>query len=209
MLLRFWRRKLFALMAKLFFYFFLFSPGKPDSEFSLMGGKGQVTNQTATTKKKQQPNIWNSPYPIFKGWKTEMDHYPSIPQRLICGEGGARAEAFAGKVWERPSVNIVLAAFPLLLQIGRLGVVCAAGKACFKPLCADILLKWDTSAPGKMALWDKALWYIAYSLNVILQRKKKIKQMLIVRLYFMYIFLSKAFNLIQCIWTHMTAVYPS
>jgi len=39
-------------MAKLFFYFFLFSLGKPDSEFSLMGGKGQVTNQTATTTKK-------------------------------------------------------------------------------------------------------------------------------------------------------------
>lgn len=31
------------------------------------------------------------------------------------------------------------------------------------------------------------------------RKKKKIKQMLIVRLYFMYIFLSKAFNLIQCI----------
>lgn len=59
-----------------------------------------------------------------------------------------------------------------------------------------------------MALWDKALWYIAYSLNVILQ-KKKIKQMLIVKLYFMDIFLIKALNLIQHIWTHMTAVYPS
>lgn len=138
MLLRFWMRRMkwFALMAKFFFYFFFFSLGKPDSEFSLMGGKSQVTNQTATTTKKnhQQPNIWNIPYWIFKGWETEMDHYPSIPQRLICGEGGARAEAFAGKVWERPSVNIVLAAFPLLLQIGRLGVVCAAGKACFQAL---------------------------------------------------------------------------
>lgn len=70
-----------------------------------------------------------------------MDHYPSTPQRLICGEGGARTEAFAVVVWESPSVNIVLAAFPMLLQIDSLGVVSAAGRAGFKPLCADILLK--------------------------------------------------------------------
>lgn len=78
---------------------------------------------------------------FFEIGKTEMDRYPSAPQRLICGEGGATAEAFAGEVWESPSVNIVLAAFPLLLQIDSLGVVCAAGKAGFRPLCADILLK--------------------------------------------------------------------
>lgn len=78
-----------------------------------------------------------------------MDHYPSTPQRLICGEGGARAEAFAVEVWESPSVNIVLAAFPMLLQIDSLGVVSAAGRAGFKPLCADILLKRDRNAPGE------------------------------------------------------------
>lgn len=49
----------------------------------------------------------------------------------------------------QPSVNIVLTTFPMLLQIDSLGIVSAAGKASFKPVHADILLKWDTNALGK------------------------------------------------------------
>lgn len=118
-----------------------------------MGGKNQPTIQ-------QQNQHQKSEIPPTQFLRTEMLHYPSVPQRLICGDGGARAEAFAGKVWERPSVNIVLAAFPMLLRIDSLGVVSAAGKACLEPLCVDILLKWDMNALGKMALWDEALWYV-------------------------------------------------
>ena len=89
---------------------------------------------------------------FFDIWENEADHYPSTPQRLICGEGGARAVAFAGEVWESLSVNIVLAAFPMLFQIDGLGVVSAAGKAGFRPLCADISLKWDMNAPGEKGI---------------------------------------------------------
>lgn len=78
---------------------------------------------------------------FFEVSKTEVDGYLLTLQRLIYGEGGSRAEAFAGKVWESPSVNIVLTAFPMLLQIDSLGIVSAAGKASFKPVRADILLK--------------------------------------------------------------------
>lgn len=37
--------------------------------------------------------------------------------------------------------------------------------------------------------------------------KKEIKQVLIVQLYLMCMFLLKLFHLIQRIWTHMTAVF--
>lgn len=118
---------------------FIFS-WKYASKFNLRGGGNQKT-PTPT------PEIPHAHF--FEVWKTEIDHYPSTPQRLLCGECGARAEAFAGEVWESPSVNIVLAAFPMLLQIDSLGVVSAAHKAGFRPSCADILLKWDVNTPGE------------------------------------------------------------
>lgn len=37
----------------------------------------------------------------------------------------------------------------MLLQIDSLGIVSAAGKASFKPVRADILLKWDMNALGE------------------------------------------------------------
>lgn len=76
---------------------------------------------------------------FFEVSKTEMDSYLLPLRRLICGDDGSRAEAFAGKVWESLSVNIVLTAFPVLLQNDSLGIVSAAGKASFKPLHADFI----------------------------------------------------------------------
>lgn len=60
---------------------------------------------------------------------------------------------------------------------------------------------------GKMALWDKGLWYmyIAWMSSY----KKEIKQMLIVKLYFMYtLFLLKLFNS-AFMNTYEVSVYPS
>lgn len=81
---------------------FIFS-WKYESKFCLLEQKKIIT---------PKPEIAHTQ--SFEIWKAERDHYPSTPQRLICGEGDARAEAFAGEVWESPSVNIVLAAFPVL-----------------------------------------------------------------------------------------------
>lgn len=78
-----------------------------------------------------------------------MNGYLLTLKRLICGEGGSRAQAFAGESVGQPSVNIVLTTFPMLLQIDSLGIVSAAGKASFKPVHADILLKWNMNALGE------------------------------------------------------------
>lgn len=57
-------------------------------------------------------------------------------QRVLQGEG-------------EPICQYFLTAFPMLLQIDNLGIVSAAGKASFKPMRADILLKWDMNALGE------------------------------------------------------------
>lgn len=100
----------------------------------------------------KNPPLQNLKYPMPSFLRSERLKWiiiHQLPKDLICGERGTRAEAFAGEMWESPSVNIVLAAFPVLLQIDSLGVVSAEGKASFRPLCADILLKWDMNAPGE------------------------------------------------------------
>lgn len=99
-------------------------------------GRGMGKTTTKPTPKLEIPHAH-----FFEFSKTEMDSYLLTLRRLICGDDGSRAEAFAGKMWESPSVNIVLTAFPVLLQIDSLGIVSAAGKTSFKPLHADILLK--------------------------------------------------------------------
>lgn len=106
---------------------------------SLIYFRKRRVGETTTIKPTSNPKIPHAHF--FEVSKTEMDGYLLTLQRLICGEGGSRVEAFAGKVWESPSVNIVLTTFPMLLQIDSLGIVSAAGKANFKPLHADILLK--------------------------------------------------------------------
>lgn len=109
------------------------------------GGKEEGGEwETKRTPKPEIPHVC-----FFVSERLKWIIYPSTPKRLICGEGGARAEAVAGEVWESPSVNIVLTTSAVLLQIDSLGLVSAAGKAGFGPLCADILLKWDMNAPGE------------------------------------------------------------